>query len=111
MDNKKDDRYYLNRILSDLSFLIEHTRVLSREEFEANELLLDSVMFRLIQISESYDLLTDGFKTRHSGIPWRAMKGMKNRIVHGYGEGDLSVVYETVTEDLPFLHAQLSALL
>lgn len=38
-----------------------------------------------------------------STIPWRAMKGMRNRIVHEYGSEDLSVVYDTVMRDIPDL--------
>ena len=85
MDNAKDNRYYLNRILTDLRFLIVHTQDLDQEDLEENEVLQDSVMFRLIQISENSDKLTQDFKDRHPQIAWRALKGMRNRIVHNYG--------------------------
>ena len=100
MDNRKDNQYYINKIVSDLSFLIKHTEGLTQEDLEANEILIDSVMFRLIQISESSDTLTDEFKSTHNTIPWRAMKGLRNRIVHVYGNVNLSIVYNTVTQDL-----------
>ena len=103
MDNKKDNRYYLEKIMTDLSFVIEHTKNLSQAEVKNNEILVDSIMFRLIQISENSDRLTEDFKTSHSNVPWRAMKGMRNKIVHEYGNVDLSVVYETVKNDIPVL--------
>ncbi len=104
MDNIKDDRYYLNRIITDLSFILAHTdRIASIEDFESDEVLLDSVMFRLIQISENSDRLTPGFKEKHADIPWHAMRGMRNRIVHDYGDVDLSIVYDTLKDDLPAL--------
>lgn len=108
MDNRKDNQYYINKIVSDLSFLIKHTEGLTQEDLEANEILIDSVMFRLIQISESSDKLTDEFKSTHNTIPWRAMKGLRNRIVHEYGNVDLSIVYNTVTQDLPMLLIDLT---
>ena len=49
MDNKKDNRYYLEKIMTDLSFVIEHTKNLSQAEVKNNEILVDSIMFRLIQ--------------------------------------------------------------
>ncbi|KFZ27416.1 MAG: hypothetical protein KQ78_00328 [Candidatus Izimaplasma bacterium HR2] len=52
MDNIKDDKYYVGKILTDINFLIKHTKVLDREQFEKNEVLLDSIMFRFIHISE-----------------------------------------------------------
>lgn len=103
MDNKKDNRYYQQKIITDLSFVHEHTKGLTKTELENNEILVDSVMFRLIQIAENSDKLTDDFKALHSEIPWRAMKGMRNKIVHDYGNVDLSVVYHTVTKDIPEL--------
>ena len=110
MDNKKDNKYYIKKIVTDLAFIIKHTNVLTLEELEANEILLDSVMFRLIQISENSDKLTEDFKAYYSKIPWRAMKGLRNRIVHEYGNVDLTVIFDTVKNDIPKLHEELSAI-
>lgn len=98
MDNAKDNRYYLNRILTDLRFLIVHTQDLDQEDLEENEVLQDSVMFRLIQISENSDKLTQDFKDRHPQIAWRALKGI---IVHNYGGADMGIIYDTVMNDIP----------
>jgi len=107
MDNVKNNEYYIKKIVTDLHFIIEHTKNLTQSELEDNEILVDSVMFRLIQISENSDKLTDEFKARYNTIPWRAMKGMRNRIVHEYGNVDLAVVYNTVKNDLPSLLCEL----
>lgn len=103
MDNKKDNTYYVKRIVKDLTFIFEHTNGIKQHELEENEVLVDSVMFRLIQIAENSDKPTVDFKNFHSTIPWRAMKGMRNKIVHEYGNVDLSVVYDTITNDIPKL--------
>lgn len=110
MDNIKDNCYYLNKIITDLAFIIEHTKELSSEELEKDEVLVDSVMFRLIQISENSDKLTEDFKVYHKSIPWRAIKGMRNRIVHEYGNVDMTVVYDTVKKDIPVLLSELEAI-
>lgn len=107
MDNKKDNTYYVKRIISDLAFVVEHTEGVTQAELEENEILVDSVMFRLIQISENSDKLTDEFKAHYTNIPWRAIKGMRNRIVHEYGNVDLAVVYNTVINDIPKLLNEL----
>ena len=83
---------------------------MSLKELEENEVLMDSVMFRLIQVSENSDKLTEDFKAYHSVIPWRAMKGMRNRIVHEYGNVDMTVVYDTVKNDIPDLLSELEAI-
>lgn len=107
MDNRKDNRYYLDRILTDLRFIISHTQDLDQEELEDNEVLQDCVMFRLIQVSENSDKLTQEFKDRHPEIAWRALKGMQNRIVHNYGGVDMGIIYDTVRNDIPVALNQL----
>lgn len=103
MDNAKNDNYYLDRILADLSFIQKHTNNIESEELGLNEVLLDSMMFLLIQVSENSKRLSESFKEAHSNIPWKAIYGFRNRIVHDYGHVDLSVVYATIKNDVPEL--------
>ena len=110
MDNMKTDSYYIQKITTDLAFLVAHTDGLSQEQLEEQEILLDSVMFRLIQVSENSDKLSENFKLQHSEIPWRAMKGLRNRIGHEYGAVDITVVYDTVIKDIPELLHTLGSL-
>ncbi len=43
--------------------------------------------------------------------PWRQIIGMRNRIIHGYDEVDLDILWDVIDEDLPRLVEQLSAIL
>ena len=103
MDNEKNDHYYIRKIRQDLEFIVVHMRDVDLDELNANELLLDSMLFRMIQISENARKLTDEFKQKRENIPWNAMYGLRNRIVHDYGNVDLNVVYETLKNDIPDL--------
>lgn len=100
MDNKKNNEYYINKILVDLEFLIKHTKDITKDEFGKNELLLDSIMFRFIQISEHIKKLSITFRNKHPNIPWRDIIGLRNHIVHEYGSVDLDIIYDTVKEDI-----------
>lgn len=103
MDNIKNDSYFANKICDDLSFIIKHTKDITSDELNKNEILLDSMMFRLIQISENAKSLSDDYKKHHSYVPWTAIYGLRNKIVHDYGSVDLSIVYTTLKEDIPNL--------
>ena len=72
-------------------------------ELEKNEILLDSVVFRLIQISENIDSISFAYKEHHPSVPWKDIKGFRNRLVHDYGNVNLNFIYETVQSDLPAL--------
>jgi uncharacterized protein with HEPN domain len=101
MDNKKTDQYYIDKIITDLTFIRTHTESLSKSKLEEDEILVDSIMFRLIQVAENSEKLTEKFKKTYPSIPWRAIKGLRNRIVHEYGNVDLTIVYDTVKKDIP----------
>ena len=111
MDNIKDDTYYLNKILTDIIFMMEHTNDKTMDEIEIDALLLDSIMFRFIQISENSDKLSLEFKALHKELPWRSIKGMRNRIVHDYGFIDMQIIYDTVTKSIPELYNALKSLI
>ena len=109
MDNIKDDRYYTNKMMMDMLFIREKMSGQSFEAFSDNELLQDSMMFRLIQISENARKLTDSFRKEQADIPWGDVFGLRNRIVHEYGGLVLRIVYDTLTQDIPDLIKKLSS--
>lgn len=108
MDNFKNDNYYIRKIRQDLTFIILHMQNVDQEELNANEILLDSMLFRMIQISENAKNLSHEYKQTHGYIPWNGLYGLRNRIVHDYGNVDLNIVYETLKNDIPELLEKIS---
>lgn len=103
MDNVKKDAFYIERIRSDLAYISRHMEKVGSEAFASDEILQDAMMFRLIQVSENARKLSDRYKERYSVIPWTAMYGLRNRIVHDYGNVDLGNIFETLKNDIPAL--------
>ncbi len=108
MDNIKTDNYYVQKITKDLNFVITQMKNVDIDELNANEVLLDSMLFRMIQISENSKKLSDEYKEKYAHVPWNAVYGFRNRIVHDYGNVDLNIVYETLKNDIPDLLELLS---
>ena len=103
----KNDFYYIERVLKDIDFIIQHTKdVHDVDELTENDLLLDSMSFRLIQIAENITKISDEFKRMYPELPWQDVKGFRNRLVHDYGNVDFSFVYIAVKEDIPALKKQ-----
>lgn len=69
MDNLKNDFYYIQKIQKDLEFIVLHMQNVDIEELKRNEVLMDSMLFRMIQISENAKKLSDGYKAKKSDIP------------------------------------------
>lgn len=103
MNIEKDDFYYLDLALKNIDFIVSQSAGISFAHFKASPLLIDSMVFRLIQVSESIDRLSEGFKDSCKQIPWRDIKGFRNRLVHDYGSVDVRFVFEAVTNDIPRL--------
>lgn len=50
------------------------------------------------------------FAEANREIPWRSIRGMRNRIAHGYFDVDLHVVWQTVETELPKLIERIGAI-
>ena len=103
MNNYKNDEYYIERVLNNLQFIKKNMKEVSIDILKENEILLDSMLFRLIQIQEDIKKLSIEFKMKHDSIPWFQISGIRNRIVHDYGNIDLRVVYKSLTGDVDLL--------
>jgi uncharacterized protein with HEPN domain len=53
-------------------------------------------LFRIIQISENTNRITNDFKERYNDIPWNEIKGLRNRVVHDCGNVNLLIIYRVV---------------
>ena len=85
---------------------------LSKVDFKEDKRTQQAVIMSLIIIGEAATKVMEGyaaFTQAHADVPWRYMRGMRNRMAHGYFDIDLDVVWETVQEWLPALLKQLPA--
>lgn len=83
---------------------------LSKDDFLADKRTQQAVIMSLIVIGEAATKVMDQhaeFVDQHPEVPWRSMRGMRNRIAHGYFDINLDVVWDTVQMALPELLSQL----
>lgn len=104
---------HLDRMLESANLAADYVRSLTREAFLLDRKTQQAVVLNLMVIGETVNRLQvddPDFLARHPTLPWTAMRGMRNRIAHGYFDIDMAIVWETVQRDLPALVAQLSSL-
>ncbi len=104
---------YLEHIREAAATACAYAEGMSKADFLADTRTQQAVVMNLIIIGEAATkLLQDhaDFTGRHVEIPWRSMKGMRNRIAHGYFEINLDVVWDTVQTALPALLKDLPGL-
>ncbi|MBK5965282.1 hypothetical protein CCR95_14595 [Thiocystis minor] len=72
---------------------------LDKEEFFADKRTQQAVIMSLVIIGEAATKVMEGyteFTQAHQEVPWRSMRGMRNRIAHGYFDINLDIVWDTV---------------
>lgn len=86
---------------------------LEKADFLDDKRTQQAVILNLVILGEAVTKLLnqdEAFAVRHPQVPWRSMKGMRNRLAHGYFDINLDVVWDTVQTALPGLLAQLPAI-
>ena len=111
-ENRLSD--YLDHMQQAASDACTFVEGLTKEAFLADKRTQQAVIMGLIILGEAATKVMDGyaaFTRAHPEVPWRNMRGMRNRIAHGYFDINLDVVWDTVNEDLPPLATEIENIL
>lgn len=68
-----------------------------------DQVRFNASLLLLSNIGEYVGKLSDEIKTRYSPIPWRQVRGLRNRIAHDYTGIDYEMVFDVICSDLPKL--------
>ncbi|MES2949505.1 MAG: DUF86 domain-containing protein [Pseudomonadota bacterium] len=104
---------YLDHMRQAVADAKSFTDGMAQTDFMQDKRTQQAVVMSLIVLGEAATKIMDqypAFAELHKQIPWRSMRGMRNRIAHGYFDINLEVVWDTVQTALPALEAQLDAL-
>jgi uncharacterized protein with HEPN domain len=84
---------------------------LDEAAFLASDLHQSAVVRKLEVLGEAAGKVSKSFCAAHPEIPWREMTGLRHRLIHGYGDVRLDIVWQVVATRLPGLIAVLRPLL
>jgi len=90
---------------------IEFLKGKSRADLAKNEMLSLAIVRLLEIVGEASVGIDAEFRNQHPQIPWKEMTALRNRLIHGYFDINLDIVWKTVAEDLPPLANALEKLL
>jgi len=104
-----DDRTRLLHMLDAARDAQEIASGCERPDLDSDKKLRYALIQCLLVVGEAAAHISLEFQHRHPEIEWRGAIGMRHRLVHGYAEVDLDVVWAVLRQDLPELLAQLEA--
>jgi uncharacterized protein with HEPN domain len=81
----------------------------SRVDFDHDRMLALAIIKELEIVGEAATKVSAEGRAACSQIPWADIVGMGNRLIHGYFDIDLDLVWNTVVDDLSPLLAQLES--
>lgn len=97
----------LRHIVDSIAHIEDFLHDKSLEQMKDDVMCYHAVVYNIMIIGEAANMLTKEFRDNHRVIPWRQIIDMRNVLVHGYFLTSPLFVWETYTNDLPFLKEQV----
>ncbi len=105
--SKRDWKILAEDIVSSIEKIESYTKELSFDDFAINTMAVDAVVRNLEIIGEAAAKIPVEIQSLHSSIPWKKLKGIRNRIVHEYFSVDISIIWFIVSNELQSLKQNL----
>jgi uncharacterized protein with HEPN domain len=108
---RKEDADRLYHMVEAAREALDYAQGHVRQDLETDRPLMHSLVRCLEIIGEAANKITPELREARPEIPWGNMIATRNRVVHAYFAVNLSIIWRTVTEELPLLIAQIEPLL
>lgn len=92
---------YLEDMVDAMSRIEEYTRGIRYKDFMKNYLVQDGVVRQIEIMGEASKRIPSSVKDKHPEIPWRAISGMRDKMIHEYSGVDLDIVWKVATVNIP----------
>ena len=106
----KGESVYLLHIRDAIKRILDYTAS-GRESFFNETKSQDAVLRNLEIVGEAAKNLPETFKQEHSGIPWKRLAGMRDKLIHDYFGVNLRIVWDVIQRDLPELQRKINEIL
>jgi uncharacterized protein with HEPN domain len=102
---------YLQHILDETEYLISQAQGLSGDEFMQDETLKRAFVRSIEIIGEATKQVPEDIRQKYTHIQWRAMAGMRDRLIHSYFGVDYDIVWDVVINKIPGLRQEIEEIL
>jgi uncharacterized protein with HEPN domain len=92
---------YLRHILVEADYLLVRRTGLGFDEFVGDETIRRAVVRSLEIIGGAAKKIPPEFRALHPEIEWRAIAGLRDRLIHAYFGVDYELVWDVVQNRIP----------
>ncbi len=109
--SRDEDIVRLRHMLDAARKAMEFAQGRSRADLDADE-MLELALIRLLEIlGKAAKSVSLDYRQSYPRIPWKQIAGTRDRLIHGYFDVDMDIVWEIVTVDLPSLIVELEEII
>ena len=107
---EKDPQVFLRHILDSIEIVERYSKGKRKSDFLQSLDLQDKIIRRLTIIGEAIRNIPEAIRSANADIPWKAIAGTRDKLIHEYFGVDLSLTWHVVKHDLPTLKKQITAM-
>jgi uncharacterized protein with HEPN domain len=98
---QKDELIRIRHMLDAARNAITFAEGKGRSDLDENPMLMFALIRAVEVIGEAASKISRNSQQRFSEIPWPRIVGIRHRLIHGYDDINLDILWETVTVALP----------
>ena len=109
--SKRDDQISLVDMLNHAKEAVDLLGEASLDDLEGDRVMQLALRKLVEVVGEAANRVSEETQQQHTSIAWGEIIGTRNRMVHGYDDVDLSILWDIIKNDLPPLIGQLEILI
>lgn len=99
----REYRDYVTDIIDAIKTAQDFTNQMNFESFSIDKKTIFAITRALEIVGEAIKKIPVLLRKKYPSIPWKDLAGMRDKLIHNYSGVNLSIVWETVTQELPRL--------
>ncbi len=111
MSKRRSDTEYLADASEALARIQQYIEGYTFERFVADLKTQDAVIRNLEVAGEAAKQLSDSFRRQHPVVPWKALAGLRDRLIHHYFGVNWAMVWQAATVELPRIASDINRIL
>lgn len=104
-------REYFQHIRDEIAYILKSSRGVDKATFLQDETLKRAYVRSIEVIGEAIKQIPPPLQQKYPEIEWRAIAGMRDRLIHSYFGVDYEIVWDVITTKLPALEGDIQRIM